>query len=104
MKRRQFVQTLAAGSAIGSLGMVTGCASIGGGSGPHVVIVGGGYGGATAAKYTRMFSDGKVRVTLIEPNPKFISCPISNLVIGGIKDMDYITCLLYTSPSPRDRG
>ena len=91
MKRRQFVQTLAAGSAIGSLGMVTGCASIGGGSGPHVVIVGGGYGGATAAKYTRMFSDGKVRVTLIEPNPKFISCPISNLVIGGIKDMDYIT-------------
>lgn len=91
MKRRQFVQTLAAGSAIGSLGMVTGCASIGGGSGPHVVIVGGGYGGATAAKYTRLFSDGKVRVTLIEPNPKFISCPISNLVIGGIKDMDYIT-------------
>jgi sulfide dehydrogenase [flavocytochrome c] flavoprotein chain len=91
MKRRQFVQTLAAGSAIGSLGMVTGCASIGGGSGPHVVIVGGGYGGATAAKYTRMFSDGKVRVTLIEPNANFISCPISNLVIGGIKDMDYIT-------------
>jgi NADPH-dependent 2,4-dienoyl-CoA reductase/sulfur reductase-like enzyme len=91
MKRRQFVQTLAAGSAIGSLGMVTGCASIGGGSGPHVVIVGGGYGGATAAKYTRMFSDGKVRVTLIEPNAKFWSCPISNLVIGGIKDMEYIT-------------
>lgn len=91
MKRRQFVQTLAAGSAIGSLGMVTGCASIGGGSGPHVVIVGGGYGGATAAKYTRLFSEGKVRVTLIEPNPKFISCPISNLVIGGVKDMDYIT-------------
>ncbi len=91
MKRRQFVQTLAAGSALGSLGLVTGCATPGGGSGPHVVIVGGGYGGATAAKYTRLFSEGKVRVTLIEPNAQFISCPISNLVIGGLKDMNYIT-------------
>jgi len=91
MKRRQFVQTLAAGSALGSLGLVTGCATTGSASGPHVVIVGGGYGGATAAKYTRMFSEGKVRVTLIEPNASFISCPISNLVIGGIKDMNYIT-------------
>ncbi len=91
MKRRQFVQTLAAGSALGSLGLLTGCASTSGGSGPHVVIVGGGYGGATAAKYTRLFSEGKVRVTLIEPNARFISCPISNLVIGGLKDMDYIT-------------
>jgi sulfide dehydrogenase [flavocytochrome c] flavoprotein subunit len=91
MKRRQFVQTLAAGSALGSLGLMTGCATTGGGSGPHVVIVGGGYGGATAAKYTRLFSEGKVRVTLIEPNAQFISCPISNLVIGGLKDMNYIT-------------
>jgi sulfide dehydrogenase [flavocytochrome c] flavoprotein chain len=91
MKRRQFVQTLAAGSALGSLGLVTGCASTGSASGPHVVIVGGGYGGATAAKYTRLFSEGKVRVTLIEPNANFISCPISNLVIGGVKDMAYIT-------------
>ncbi|NIC42147.1 NAD(P)/FAD-dependent oxidoreductase [Aquabacterium sp. A08] len=91
MKRRQFVQTLAAGSALGSLGLMTGCASTGGGSGPHVVVVGGGYGGATAAKYTRMFSEGKVRVTLIEPNPAFISCPISNLVIQGSKTLADIT-------------
>jgi NADPH-dependent 2,4-dienoyl-CoA reductase/sulfur reductase-like enzyme len=92
MKRRQFVQTLAAGSALGSLGLMTGCATpAGGGSGPHVVVIGGGYGGATAAKYTRMFSEGKVRVTLIEPNANFISCPISNLVIGGLKDISYIT-------------
>ncbi len=91
MQRRQFVQTLAAGSALGSLGLVTGCASTGGGSGPHVVVVGGGYGGATAAKYTRLFSEGKVRVTLIEPNPAFISCPISNLVIQGSKTIADIT-------------
>ncbi len=91
MQRRQFVQTLAAGSALGSLGMVAGCASTGGGSGPHVVVVGGGYGGATAAKYTRLFSEGKVRVTLIEPNPAFISCPISNLVIQGSKTIADVT-------------
>ena len=91
MQRRQFVQTLAAGSALGSLGLVTGCASTGGGSGPHVVVVGGGYGGATAAKYTRLFSEGKVRVTLIEPNPAFFSCPISNLVIQGSKTIADIT-------------
>ena len=53
MQRRQFVQTLAAGSALGSLGLMTGCASTGGGSGPHVVVVGGGFGGATAAKYIK---------------------------------------------------
>ncbi|WP_101048537.1 NAD(P)/FAD-dependent oxidoreductase [Macromonas nakdongensis] len=90
MQRRQFVQTIAAGSALGSLGLMAGCASVGG-SGPHVVVVGGGYGGATAAKYLRLFSEGKVRVTLIEPNPAFISCPISNLVIQGSKTLADIT-------------
>jgi sulfide dehydrogenase [flavocytochrome c] flavoprotein chain len=90
MQRRQFVQTVAAGSALGSLGLVTGCAATGA-SGPHVVVVGGGYAGATAAKYIRKFSEGTVRVTLVEPNPSFISCPISNLVINGAKSIDYIT-------------
>ena len=90
MQRRQFVQTVAAGSALGSLGLVSGCATTGG-SGPHVVVVGGGYAGATAAKYLRKFSDGAVRVTLVEPNPAFVSCPISNLVINGAKTIDYIT-------------
>jgi len=90
MQRRQFVQTVAAGSALGSLGLVSGCATTGG-SGPHVVVVGGGYAGATAAKYLRKFSEGAVRVTLVEPNPAFVSCPISNLVINGAKTIDYIT-------------
>jgi len=92
MKRRQFVQTLSAASAIGTVGLLSGCATGTAGAGAaHVVVVGGGYGGATAAKYTRLFSEGKVRVTLIEPNPKFISCPISNLVIGSLKNMDFLT-------------
>ncbi|WP_291011858.1 NAD(P)/FAD-dependent oxidoreductase [Hydrogenophaga sp.] len=91
MQRRQFVQTLGAGSAVAGLGLISGCATSGGGSGAKVVVVGGGYAGATAAKYLRMFSDNSIQVTLIEPNADFISCPISNLVLGGHKTMADIT-------------
>lgn len=90
MQRRQFIQTSALGSAVGVMGL-TGCATLGGGSGPKVVVVGGGYGGATAAKYVRMWSDYGIQVTLVEPNASFVSCPISNLVIGGSKTMADIT-------------
>ncbi len=92
MKRRQFVQTLGAGSALGAAGFMTGCASTGGGASiGKVVVVGGGYGGATAAKYLRLFSEGTVDVTLVEPSAAFVSCPISNLVVGGYKTMADIT-------------
>lgn len=90
MKRRQFVQTLGAGSAVAGLGLLGGCASTGGNS-AKVVVIGGGYAGATAAKYVRMFSDYQIDVTLIEPNAMFVSCPISNLVVGGHKTMADIT-------------
>ena len=46
---------------------------------PHVVVVGGGFGGATAAKYLRMWSEGAVEVSLIEREAAFVSCPMSNL-------------------------
>ena len=89
MDRRQFIQ---AGSAASVLGLTAGCTSTGGGgAGGKVVVVGGGYGGATAAKYLRMWSNGAIDVTLIEPNASFISCPISNLVLGGSKQMADIT-------------
>ena len=90
MKRRSFVQ---ASLALGAVGSFTGCASISGAipSKAKVVVVGGGYGGATAAKYVRMLSDYAIDVVLIEPNAAFISCPLSNLVIGGTKSMDDIT-------------
>lgn len=89
MQRRQFVQTLGAGSAVAGLGLLGGCAA--GGSGAKVVVVGGGYAGATAAKYVRMFSNYGIDVTMVEPNPSFISCPISNLVIQGSKTIADIT-------------
>jgi len=88
MQRRQFIQT---GASLGAMGMLSGCASIGGGSSAKVVVIGGGFAGATAAKYVRMWSDYSIQVTLVEPNPTFISCPISNLVLGGSKTMADIT-------------
>jgi sulfite dehydrogenase len=87
MKRRDFLK---AGAAAGAMASLYGCAG-GNKAGGHVVVVGGGYGGATVAKYLRMWSQGSVQVTLIERNPTFISCPISNLVIAGMKSMEDIT-------------
>ena len=88
MQRRSFLQSSAALSLLG-LGA---CATTG--SIPakaRVVVIGGGYGGATAAKYVRLLSDYKIDVVLIEPNESFISCPISNLVLGGSKQLADIT-------------
>lgn len=57
----------------------------------HVVVIGGGYAGATAAKYIRMWSLGNIAVTVIEPSPQFVSCPLSNLVLGGSKSINDLT-------------
>lgn len=89
MNRRDFLQAGGAASVVAALG---GCAtaSVGNASKARVVVVGGGYGGATAAKYIRMF-DPAIDVTLIEPNEAFVSCPISNLVLGGFKTIADVT-------------
>jgi sulfide dehydrogenase [flavocytochrome c] flavoprotein subunit len=89
MKRRSFVQGSLALGSLGTLALA-GCASNTPTS-ARVVVVGGGYGGATAAKYVRMLSNYQIDVVLIEPNTSFVSCPMSNLVIGGSKTMADIT-------------
>jgi sulfide dehydrogenase [flavocytochrome c] flavoprotein subunit len=53
----------------------------------HVVVVGGGFGGATAAKYLRLMNP-QVKVTLIEPNATYVSCPLSNEVISGHRTLE----------------
>lgn len=58
---------------------------------PHVVVIGAGFGGAAAAKYLRMWGRDKVKVTLIEARPQFISCPVSNRLFSGARDMQDIT-------------
>ena len=57
---------------------------------PRVVVVGGGFGGATVAKYLRMWG-GNVQVTLVDTNPNHISCILSNLVVTGALSMSRIT-------------
>lgn len=52
----------------------------------QLVVIGGGFGGATAAKFLKHFLPA-ASVTLIEPNETYSACPFSNLVIGGVREM-----------------
>ncbi|HMM47257.1 MAG TPA: NAD(P)/FAD-dependent oxidoreductase [Thiobacillaceae bacterium] len=88
LNRRDFLKWTGAGAAAA----LTGCAGVPGSGSTHarVVVVGAGFGGATCAKYLRQWDSG-LDVTLIEPNDKFVSCPISNWVLGGMRSMSDIT-------------
>tara|TARA_B100000614_G_scaffold117753_1_gene105741 strand:- start:246 stop:1532 length:1287 start_codon:yes stop_codon:yes gene_type:complete len=92
--RRRFVTTTAAAAGLLGTGLLGMPAAIAGEimpkSGKRVVVIGGGWGGATAAKYIRMM-DPSIEVVMIEREPVFRSCPLSNWVIGGIRSMDDIT-------------
>src|SRR5438874_13266814 len=58
--------------------------------GRRVVVIGGGWGGATAAKYVRL-ADPSIEVVLLEPNKEFVSCPFSNLVLSGVRSIGSIS-------------
>ena len=90
LRRRDVLK--AGGAALGAAAL-TGCAmnTVGTPDVARVLVVGGGFGGATAAKYVRLFSGGKIDVVLVEPDAAFVSCPLSNLVLGGTKLMSDIT-------------
>jgi len=83
MRRRGFLQ------ATGALALA-GCTSISAPGRARVVVVGAGFGGATAAKYVRLWDPG-IDVTLVERANEFVSCPVSNLVLGGSRTMRDIT-------------
>jgi sulfite dehydrogenase len=87
LNRREFIKWMSAGAGVTA---VAGCAGTGYGTAGRVVVIGAGYGGATAAKYVRMWAPD-IEVTLIERNSEFISCPISNLVLGGSKTLKDVT-------------
>lgn len=82
MNRRQ----LLSGGAALSGAMMFGIPSVLGQAKPRVVVIGGGAGGATAAKYIAKDSAGAIAVTLIEPNEKYQTCFHSNLYLGGYRD------------------
>lgn len=85
--RRDFLK-IAATTALVSLPMLSKAASQAKG---RVVVIGGGYAGATAAKYLRTWSNGSLDVTVVEPRSQFVSCPLSNLVLGGNRNINDLT-------------
>jgi sulfide dehydrogenase [flavocytochrome c] flavoprotein subunit len=86
--RRSFLKAGGAALAAG----LAGCASLvpAAKAKARVVVIGGGYGGATAARYVKML-DPAIDVVLVEANDAFVSCPLSNMVLGGFKSMADIT-------------
>jgi sulfide dehydrogenase [flavocytochrome c] flavoprotein chain len=89
MKRRDFLRLAGATMVASELAAVAGCATPTP-SKARVVVVGGGFGGATAAKYIRMW-DPSIDVVLIERDTSFVSCPISNMVLGGYTTVQELT-------------
>ena len=80
--RRDFLKTAVAGASAAVLPMP----AIAQGAGGRVVVVGGGFGGATCARFIRRI-DPRIAVTLVEASPTFTACPFSNLVIVGLREL-----------------
>ncbi|MEW6371737.1 MAG: FAD-dependent oxidoreductase [Pseudomonadota bacterium] len=92
MRRRDFLGLTLAGPAASSMAAALGKA----GPAPsarlgRVVVVGAGFGGATAAKYVRMLSGGRIDVTLVDQHAALVSCPVSNRVLAGQKTLAQLT-------------
>ena len=87
VSRRHFLRLLGTASALGAVGLPAFAAAK---PKARVVIIGGGFGGATCAKYLRRFDPG-IEVTLVEGSRTYVTCPFSNAVLGGLYTMDQIT-------------
>ena len=88
LTRREFIKWISAGAGVSA---VAGCASMEAtGATARVVVIGGGFSGATAARYIRLWAPD-IAVTLVERNTEFISCPMSNLVLGGNARIEDLT-------------
>jgi sulfide dehydrogenase [flavocytochrome c] flavoprotein subunit len=97
--RRKFIKLLGAtGVSLSASKLLSGCSSKG--HPARVVIVGGGFGGATCAKYLQKF-DSSLEIVLVEPSLKFITCPFSNMVINGMQAIDSIS---HDYTALRNRG
>lgn len=86
ISRRTLLKTSLGAAALGFMGFPL----LSFGAGAKVVVIGGGSGGATAARYLRRF-DPSLEVTLIERNPTYHTCYMSNEVISGERSLDSIS-------------
>ena len=85
MNRRDFVKAASAATAVGLVGVP----HLALGAAKKVVVVGGGTGGATAAKYIKRL-DSSIDVTVVEPNETYYTCYFSNEVLGGARTLESI--------------
>ncbi|WP_333707964.1 FAD/NAD(P)-binding oxidoreductase [Tepidimonas ignava] len=81
--RRRVLQT---GLAVGPAAWLAGCANVVGQAKPHVVVVGGGWGGLGAVR--ALAREQVAAITLIEPNERFMSCPMSGHYVAGAGSLD----------------
>ena len=88
--RRNFIKLLSAAGAVSAVSGLLVPSTVAAKAKARVVVVGGGFGGATCASYLRTY-DSSLEVTLIEPSAQFVTCPFSNTVLAGMKTMDFIT-------------
>ncbi len=96
LNRRDFLKVAGfTTAALAGSSILSACAGLGGLSNSkslgRVVIIGGGYAGAAAAKYIRIWSNGSIETVVIEKSSQFVSCPLSNLVLGGSKSINDLT-------------
>lgn len=85
ISRRKFVQGVGVAAAVSAVG----APSLAFGAGKKVVVVGGGTGGATAARYLKL-ADPSIDVTIVEKNKDYFTCYLSNEVLGGDRTIDSI--------------
>ncbi|MDD5393955.1 MAG: FAD/NAD(P)-binding oxidoreductase [Thiothrix sp.] len=98
MQRRDFLHYLSAGAAVGMMApfgnvLAAGSVTMPGNTGANgrVVVIGGGMAGTTVAKYLRLWGGTGVQVTLVEPNPSYISNIFSNKVLTGERTLTQLT-------------
>ena len=88
--RRRFLQLLGSGGILAASMNPLSALAMSGSPSARVIVVGGGFGGATCAKYLNMF-DPALSITLIEPSKRFKTCPFSNAVLSGFQNIESIS-------------
>lgn len=95
LQRRDFIKrSIKTSLVLSAAGFLNGCSTLNTKNSHiigRVVVIGGGFAGLAAAKYIRMWSMNKIEVIVIEKSTQFVSCPLSNLVLGGSKNIQDLT-------------
>ena len=93
INRRSFIKLVGAGAGVLAFPYISNAADIMPKTGRRVVVVGGGSGGAVVAKYLRL-ADPSIEVVLIEAEKSYIACPLSNLAMVGLRNLEENTVTL----------